>query len=159
MFAQDTPLSVVYDDFLGKKGFETQEIIPSRTSMEWEADVSTESIREVMEEITSIRIINTLSRDKGAVKALWKSISGAVERADYILMASVNSDGETINLYGLKHPNGHMHEFALSMKEQDEAMLITITGDIDMKSLFSGDIMKDMKKIGENFKGECPREL
>jgi hypothetical protein len=158
--AQDTPLSDIYDDFVSQPGYSTQEIIPSGTSTEWEKDLSGTTIREVMDQISSIRILSANGEEGGSMKSLWKSVSKAASKADYFKLLEVSSDDESITLYGLKSFNGNMKEFALTLKEPEKVMLVTVTGEMDMSTFFSKDMMKDLKKLGENFHGkECMKEF
>jgi hypothetical protein len=108
-----------------------------------------------MDKISSVRIISTEGKK---VKSLWSSITDAIGRADYTELITVKTGEESVNMYGLKLANGNMREFALVVKEEDEAMLVTITGDMDMTSIDMGDIMKDVMKLREVYEGECPKE-
>ena len=56
LMAQDTPLSSLYDKYVGDAGFESSEILPSNMSFEWEASGENASIREMMQHIDRIRI-------------------------------------------------------------------------------------------------------
>jgi hypothetical protein len=153
IFAQDTPFSAVFDKYVGKKGYESTEIIPSQISMEWEAETSTDEIRKVMDKISSVRIISTEGKK---IKSMWKSVSDAVTRADYTELLTVKTGDESVNMYGLKLDNGNMREFALTVKGDDEAILVTLTGDMDMSDIVFGDVIKDMMKLKEQYKGQCP---
>jgi len=159
LHAQDTPLSSIYDSYVSKSGYSAQEIIPSKTSTPWEQDMDVSSIRQVIDQISSIRILSTEGKDGGSMKSLWKRITKAVSDADYTRLMEVSGDKMSVNFYGLKNANGNMKEFALTLKQDDQVMLVTLTGDIDMSSIFSKDVMQDLKKIGMEHKGECKKEL
>jgi hypothetical protein len=154
-FAQDTPLSEVFEKYAGKKGYESKEIIPSEMSMDWEGEKSPETIQDVMGKISAIRIINAEGKK---IKSLWKSVADALSRADYTEFLNVKAGEESVSLYGLKLDNGSMREFALTVKEEEEAMLLTISGDMDMSDISLGDIMKDMKKLKGSHGAECPKK-
>lgn len=160
-FAQDTPLSSVFDKYADKSGFETQEIIPSQTSMEWEKDTETNALRQIMNKISSVRIINSKEGKNSSRKSMRKEISDAVEKADYIDLMTVKSDNESIRLFALKVDSRSIREFALFIDGDEEVMLITVTGDIDMSLIDLGEVMGDMKKLGKEYKGEkeCTKEL
>lgn len=158
--AQDTPLSRLYDSYVSKPGFSTQEMLPSAMNTMWDADSTAAPLRSIMNQIDRIRIISTEEGRKSAVKALKKNIAAAASDADYIKMMEVSSDDESISFYGLKNNStGNMKEFALAITEEDEATLITVTGDIDMSSFFSEELMESMKGMGMNFHGgKCSKE-
>jgi hypothetical protein len=120
--------------------------------MEWEAETTTEALRNVMDKISSVRIISTEGKK---VNSMWKSVSDAVTRADYTELLTVKSDDASVNMYGLKLDNGNMREFALTVKGEEEAMLITLTGDMDMSGVDFGEVMGDMMKLKGQYKGEC----
>ena len=153
IMAQDTPLSGLYDKYVSKSQYSAKEILPSAMNTKWEKDISGEAIKKVIDEVNSIRILST---DKGRhpQKSLWKSISKSISEADYTQVLDVNSNKESIRIYYLKGMDGNMKEFALTMNKPSKVMLITVTGDMDMSTLFSKDLMQELKTLGENFKGK-----
>jgi hypothetical protein len=154
--AQDTPLSKLYDTYVSKTGYTTQELLPSGMSTMWDKDSSAAAIRNIMDQIKTVRILSTDEDKKSAAKAMKKSITKALAEADYIKLMEVNSEDEFIAFYGLKNTStGNMKEFALTIQEDDEATLITVTGDMDMSTMFSKELMESMKGMGENFHGGC----
>jgi hypothetical protein len=158
--AQETPLSKLYDTYVSKTGYTTQEILPSSMSTMWEKDSSAATIRNIMDQIKTVRILSTDEEKKSAAKALKKSITKAAAEADYIKLMEVNSDDESIAFYGLKNTStGNMKEFALTIQQDDEATLITVTGDMDMSTMFSKELMETMKGMGKNFHGGCQKEF
>jgi hypothetical protein len=160
-FAQDTPFSKVYEEYVGKQGYYSHEVIPSQMSMEWESEMETDAIREVMNKVTAFRMLSTDAEEGGSRKKLEKSISDAVSRADYTELMTVMTDDESIHMYGLKLDEGSMREFVLTIMEKDEVTLITLTGDMDMSDIIKEDLMGEVMKVGEKYKGkkECPKEF
>jgi hypothetical protein len=154
--AQDTPLSKIYDSYVGKPGFTTQEMLPSTMSTMWEKDSSAAFIRTIIDQISTVRIVSTDDGKRSAVKGLKKKIGSAVALDGYIKLMEVNSDDESIAFYGLKNSStGNMKEFALAIVEEDEATLITINGDMDLSAMFSREMMESLQGLGKNFHGGC----
>ncbi len=55
--AQNTPLSSLYDRYASEPGFETTEILPGSMSFEWEKTAENDQVKEMMQNIESIRIL------------------------------------------------------------------------------------------------------
>jgi len=159
--AQDTPLSKIYDGYSGKTGFTTQEMLPSTMSTMWEKDSSALAIRNIMDQISTVRTVSNADAKTSAVKGLKKKINSAVASSEYIKLMEVSTDDESIAIYGLKNAStGNMKEFALAILENDEATLVTVNGDMDLSTMFSDDFMESMKSLGKNFpKGQCGKEF
>ena len=156
-FAQETPFTKLFEEYTGKQGYYSQEIIPSQMSMAWENEMQTDALRKVMNKISAVRILSTDAEGGGSSKKLGKSISGALGGAKYTELITVKTDGESVNMYGLKLDNGSMREFVLAVVEQDEVTLVSVTGEMDMSDILMGDIMEDMMKLRGKYNGkECP---
>jgi hypothetical protein len=159
LIAQDTPLSSLYDKYVSKPGFETSEILPGSMSFEWEKDMNANSIKEMLKEITSIRILKCKENaDKNEQDKLWRKIQKAAGDDQYIEVVTVNAENTRANMYMMKAASGNTKEVALVVKEEKGITMVTITGDMDFSAIFNAENMKSLHEMATYFmnnKGEC----
>jgi hypothetical protein len=152
LFAQDTPLSALFDKYVEVPGFSTTEIKTSEVSFEWEQEEGTEQIREVLDGIESIRIINMdeESQDmKISPDKFYSRIKKAIGQEDYVEVITVSDGDEDVNLYFLR--DGEMlREAALVVHEKNDVSLITITGNMDPSMLMRKETIKGLNSL-KNF--------
>lgn len=157
MWAQDTPLSSLYSKYVSEPGFETTEILPGSTGFEWEQNIHSEHIKDMVKDIESIRILEYKGEGKFSTEKLWKKMSAAASGGDYTEVVNVSGDDKQASVYMLKESEGLFREIALMAKQDDGITLITVTGDIDVKKIFSPETMESLRELSGYMrgKGDC----
>jgi len=157
--AQETPLSSLYNNFLGDPGVDATEVLPGSTSFEWEKDMEMSQVKEMMQSIENIRIVKYKPKPGNSrLDKNWKKIEKAASDDRYTEIMSVYSDDVMVFLYMMKGDKGTTRELALLEKDNDGFMLVTMTGNMDFSAIFNHDNMKSMREMGEYFikqKGGC----
>jgi len=160
ILAQETPLSSIYNQYNGKQGYSTSEILPGAMSFSWEKDVDITQVREMLKSINTIRIVKlNPESDKGNQEKLWKKVQKAASEDQYIEMINVSADNVMVRMYALKGDGNVTREVALAVKDDDGMMLATMTGNMDFTRLFTKENMLAFRELGEQLmelKGTCP---
>jgi hypothetical protein len=152
LLAQNTPLSALYDKYVSKPGFESTEILPGSMSFEWEKDMNTNSIKEMLKDIKSIRILKYKeNEDKNEQEKLWKKIQKAAGDDQYIEVVNVNAENTRANMYIMKGPSGKTMEVDLVVKEAKGITIVTVSGDIDFSTIFNTENMKGLREMAEYY--------
>jgi hypothetical protein len=151
LLAQATPLSSFYSKYVSELGFETTEILPGSTSYDWEKNIDAEHVKDMVKDIESIRILEYKGEGKYTTEKLWKKMSAAVEDDLYTEVVNVDAEDMQAALYLLKGSSGTYKEVALLAFEKEEVTLITVTGDIDFKEIFSPETMQSLRELGKYY--------
>jgi hypothetical protein len=160
LFAQDTPLTSLYDSFAGNRGFKATEILPGSTSFKWEKDMESGQVKELMQDIESIRVLQFKNKDvnKNKVEKTWKKMVDAASDGMYTEIISVHADDVTVYFYIIKGIEGTTNEVAMLEKDESGAMMVTMSGHMDFSAMFKHENMQAMREIGEYFmehKSDC----
>ncbi len=158
--AQDTPLSSLYDTFIGETGFETTEILPASMNFEWESAEENPAFREMIKGIEKIRI-SRYENDKGngSREKLWKKMQKAADNELYTEVVTVNADKVQARILMLKGDPGITREIAMMEKDESGMMLMTMTGNMNFSQMFSPENLESLREMGDYFmqmKGSCP---
>lgn len=156
LFAQDTPLSSLFDKYVEVPGFSTTEIKTSEVTFEWEQEENTEHIREVLDGIESIRILK-IDEDSEDIKIsprkFYEKVKKAIGKDDYVEVITVSDGDEDVNLYFLK--DGELlREAALIVHEGSDITLITITGKMDPSMLMNKETIRGLNSLKEFYVDE-----
>lgn len=157
--AQNTPLSALYNKYVSKPGFETTEILPGSMSFDWEKTMNNSTIKEMMQNIQSIRILKYQANTENAEQEkLWKKMQKAAGDGDYKEVITVNAENTRVNIYMMKEPDGKTREIALMAKDEKGVTMVTVTGNMDFSSIFSAENMQSLREMAEYYmhnKGGC----
>ena len=159
LLAQGTPLSSLYDRYVSEPGFTTTEVLPGSMSFDWEKTMDNGQVKEMLQDIESIRILKYKSDDGiNDLDKIWKKMQKAASDDLYTEVVNVNAEDVTVNIYIIKGLEGNTREIALMVKNKEGVMMATITGNMDFSKIFSADNMQSLREMGEYFmhnKGEC----
>ena len=159
LLAQNTPLSSLYDRYVSEPGFETTEILPGSMSFEWEKSVDNVQVKEMMQNIESIRILKYKAGTGNADQdKLWKKIQKTAGDSQYIEVVTVNAENTQVNIYMIKGTAGNTREVALLERDENGIMVLTVTGNMDFSAMFSPENMQSLREMGEYYmqnKGDC----
>lgn len=160
--AQNTPLSSLYDRYASEPGFETTEILPGSMSFDWEKTAENAQVKEMMQNIESIRILKCKSEKTNAdVDKLWKKMQKTAANEQYTEVVTVNADKVRVNMFMMKGPDGITREIAMLERDEKGIMMVTVTGNMDFSEMFSPESMKSLREMGEYYlqnKGGCKPE-
>ena len=160
--AQNTPLSSLYDRYASEPGFETTEILPGSMSFDWEKTADNVQVKEMMQDIESIRILKFKSEKTTADQdKLWKKMQKTAADEQYTEVVTVNADKLRVNMFMMKGPDGNTREIAMLERDDNGIMMVTVTGNMDFSKMFSPESMKSLHEMGEYYlqnKGECKPE-
>lgn len=160
LLAQDTPLSSLYSKYVSEPGFETTEILPGTTGFEWEQQVDSEHIKDMVKDIESVRILEYKGEGKYSQEKLWKKMASALEDDMYTQVVNVNADDVHAGVYLLKGTAGTYREVALIAREKEGITLVTVTGNIDFKKIFSPGTLESLHELGKyHMKGQHDCEV
>jgi hypothetical protein len=162
LLAQNTPLSSLYDKYENKPGFETTEILPGSMSFDWEKNVNASAIKEMMQNIQSIRILKFQTDTENAEQEkLWKKMQKAAGDDQYNQVVTVNAENIQVYLYISNVSAGNTREVALMAKGEKGITLVTMTGNMDFSAVFSPENMQSLREMAEYYmqnKGDCKPE-
>jgi hypothetical protein len=162
LLAQNTPLSALYDRYASKPGFETTEILPGSMSFEWEKTMDNSTIKEIMQNIESIRILKYKAvAENTEQEKFWKKMQKAAGDDQYKEVVNVNAENTRVNIFMMKEPAGNTREVALIAKNEEGITMVTVTGNIDFSAIFNKDNMESLREMAEYYmknKGECKPE-
>lgn len=159
LLAQNTPLSSLYDRYVSEPGFETTEILPGSMSFEWEKTTDNVPMKEMMQNIESIRILKYKAEAGNAnQEKLWKKMQKASGDDLYTEVVTVNAEKVRVNIFMIKGPAGNTREIAMLERDENGIMMLTVTGNMDFSAMFSPENMQSLREMGEYYmqnKGDC----
>lgn len=158
ILAQSTPFSDLYNTYVSEQGFETTEMRPGSTSFEWEKNLEAQNIKDMIKDIESVRVMEYDGSGKISMEKLWKKMTSASREANYTEVMSMKGDGEEAALFMMKRSDGIYSEIALIVKEEDEIVMVTVTGNIDFGKMFSPETMQSLRELGDYYmkgRGGC----
>ncbi|MCK9398407.1 MAG: DUF4252 domain-containing protein [Bacteroidales bacterium] len=162
LLAQNTPLSSLYDRYVSEPGFETTEILPGSMSFDWEKTVNNIQMKEMMQNIESIRIVKyKTDAGKADQDKLWKKMQKTAGDDQYTKVITVNAEKVQVNIFMIKGPAGNTREVAMLEKDEKGIMMVTVTGNMDFSAMFSPENLQSLREMVEYYmhnKGDCKPE-
>jgi hypothetical protein len=150
--AQKTPFESLYDRYVSEPGFESTQVLPGSTSFEWEKSLDNPQVKEMMQSIESIRILKVKADStRVSQEKVWKNMQKAATEEQYKEVVTVSAEKAQVRLFILEGTEGHTREVALIVKEDDEIVMMTMTGNMDFSAMFSHENMKQLREIGEYY--------
>ena len=150
MIAQ-TAIDHLYDKYAGEKGFTSININPEMFKMLSSMDMndSSEKAQEaqnVMEQVTGLKML-VYEPDEGEPNAEFlNEIKTLTKVEGFEEMMSVNEGDEVVKFLVKKGKDGKMSEMLMIVLEDDEAVVMSISGNLDMKTI--SEISKSMNIDG-----------
>jgi len=162
LLAQNTPLSALYDRYVSKPGFETTEILPGSMSFDWEKTMNNSTIKDMMQNIESVRILKYKANANNAEQEkLWKKMQKTAGDDQYTEVVNVNAEKVQVNIYMIKGQAGNTREVAMLERDENGIMMVTVTGNMDFSAMFSLKNMQSLREMAEYYmhnKGDCKPE-
>lgn len=128
----------LFDRYSGKSGYTSVHI--TQYMFQLFADIQTESelqeFREMAAQIERIKILTAEndSTDRSRATSFYNDLTKSIPLDKYEELMVVNEGGNQVHMYVLK--NGKkISEFLMLVNEESNAVMISITGDIDLDKL------------------------
>jgi hypothetical protein len=160
LFAQ-SPIDKVFEKYAGKDGFTTVNISKEMFQMFGEmaasSDSSKKEMQQVMGQLTGLKVLSFESDSANLAKvgSVFNEFSASFPASSYKELMAVNDDGENIRFLTKQEKSGKVSEMVMLMKDKDECMVLSLTGNIDLSTISSLSKgmnihgMENLKKIKE----------
>ena len=150
----------LYEKYAGKDGFTSINISPEMFNMMSGFnmnDSSKEAIaaQDAIKQIKSLKMLMYKPQDSTKVLSFYHVIQKMVPTNGFKDLMTINSHGSNLKFLARQDPNGKIRELLMIVRGDRETMIMSMTGEIDMKSIAeiskSMNIhgMGDLKKLGE----------
>ncbi len=146
-----TAIDHLYDKYAGEKGFTSININPEMFKMLSSMDMndSSEKAQEaqnVMEQLTGLKML-VYEPEEGETNAEFlNEIKTLTKVKGFEEMMSVNEGDEVVKFLVKKGKDGKMSEMLMIVLEDDEAVVMSMSGNLDMKTI--SEISKSMNIDG-----------
>ncbi len=134
-----TAIDQLYDKYAGQTGFTSININPDMFQMLSSMDMSDSSekaqdAQNAMEQITGLKMLVYEPEEGQKNKEFMEDIRSLSKIKGYEEMMSVNDGDEVVKFLAKKGANGKIMEMLMIVLENDEAVVMSMTGDLDMKT-------------------------
>ncbi len=141
LFAQQkTTIDGLYDKYAGKDGFTSINISSDMFAMMAgiNMDDSSEDARkaqEMLKQLDGLKMLVYEPKDSGAVIDFYREIKNKIPDNKFKELMSVNSDDAKIRFLVNQDKNGKIKEFLMFVNSDGESLVMSLTGDMDMKTI------------------------
>lgn len=155
-----TTIDDLYSKYAGEKGVTSINISPEMFGMlsSWDMDDSSDNAKEaqnVMEQLSGLKML-VYEADSGQTnEALMKEVHQLSKVKGFSEMMSVDSEDEVVKFLVKKEDNGKVSEMLMIVLGDGEAVVMSMTGNLDMSTI-SGisksldiDGMENLDKLDE----------
>lgn len=138
--AQSTAMDKFYEKYAAEKNFTGVSVSPEMFEMLAQMEVTdstgkAEEAHQMMKQLTGLKMLMYEPKEGGEKFGLLEKAHKALKIKDYTEMMTVQDDGETIKFY-VKKSGNKVTELLMTLDGEDnEEMVLDITGDIDMKTV------------------------
>ena len=135
-----TAIDDLYKKYAGKTGFTSINISPEMFSMLSAMDMSDSSEKDkeaqhVIEELTGLKMLVFEPKEGETNDAFMKEIRSLAGSPGYSELMSVNEGDEIVKFLAKKGEDGKISELLMIVLEESEAVVMSMTGHLDMKSI------------------------
>ena len=135
-----TAIDDLYKRYAGKAGFTSINISPEMFGMlsGFDTNDSSENAQEaqnVMEQLTGLKMLVYEAEDGVRNDAFMNELRELSSVKGYTEMMSVDSEDEIVKFLAKKGEDGRVSEMLMIVMEEDEAVVMSMTGSLDMKSI------------------------
>jgi len=159
LFAQNSAALSLYDKYGGKEGYTTVSISKELFGMFAEmetTDTNMLEVKEMMNQLDGIKVLMFEADDaSNAELAKFKGEVSKIQTQGYTELMVVKQSGEEVKFLTMKKGD-KIGELLLIINGEKEAGFITITGNIDMKTI--GQLSKTMNFVGMDKLNELNKE-
>lgn len=140
MYAQ-TAIDNLYQKYAGEKGFTSINISPEMFGFLSSIDMndSSEKAKEtkgVLEQLSGLKMLVYEPDSNATINTAFISEVRTLSKAKgYSELMSVDSEDETVKFLAKKGTNGKVLELLMIVSDDSEAVIMSMTGNLDMKSI------------------------
>lgn len=158
MYAQ-TAIDDLYQKYAGEKGFTSINISPAMLGFLSDLDMNDSSekaqeTQDVLEQMSGLKML-VYEPEGESNEAFLKDVRSLSKSNGYSEMMSVDSEDEIVKFLAKKGPDGKVLELLMIVFDEEEAVIMSMTGNLDMKSIsqisksLDIDGMENLEKIEE----------
>jgi hypothetical protein len=137
-----TPLDKVYDKYAGVEGYTavniSKEMFQMFQSMATDkSDADDKEMTKMMSQLNGVKVL-TCNRDStrpGKTLAFYNEVSVLFPSSVYKELMTVNDDGESVRFLTRQDAAGKITEMVMLMKGKEEAVVMSLTGIIDLSTV------------------------
>jgi hypothetical protein len=135
-----TAIDQLYEKYAGQKGFTSININPDMFRMLSNMDMSDSSeqakeSQNAMEKLSGLKMLVYEPEEGETNEAFVNEIRALTKIKGYEEMMSVNENDETVKFLAKKDKNGTVTEMLMIVLESDEAVVMSMSGLLDMKTI------------------------
>lgn len=140
MLQAQTAIDKLYEKYAGKKGFTSINISPEMfkmlASLESGSDADNKQEEQVLSQLSGLKMLVYEPGD-GPKIDFAADVKATVPVKDYAELMSVDSEGETVKFLVKKAPNNKISEMLMIVFSDDETLVMSMTGNLDMATISS----------------------
>lgn len=145
-----TAIDKLYEKYAGQDGFTSINISPGMFQMlsDLDTDDSTEEVKEaqnVMDQLKSLKML-VYEPKEGHKFDFMSEVKKTVKLDDYVELMSIREEDTDIRFLVKKTKDGHVSELLMLVDDDNEGMIMSMTGNIDMNTI--SEIGKSMNMKG-----------
>ena len=135
-----TAIDDLYQEYAGEKGFTSINISPEMFSFLAGLDMNDSSdkakeTQDMVEKLSGLKML-VYEPEKGQKnEAFLNEVRSLSKVKGYSELMSVDSEKETVKFLAKKGPDGKVHELLMIVFDEEEAVVMSMTGLLDMKSI------------------------
>lgn len=135
-----TAIDDLYKRYAGKEGFTSINISPEMFGMLASFDMNDSSdqvqdAQNVMEQLSGLKMLVYEPEDGASNDAFMDELRTLSASKAYTEMMSVDSEDEVVKFLAKKGDDGRVSEMLMIVLEDGEAVVMSMTGSLDMKSI------------------------
>ncbi len=148
-FAQ-SDMDKLYKKYAGKEGFTSMNISPEMFSLLGSFDThdSTKDAKEaqnVMQQLEGLKMLVFESEEGGSISDFYKEIKKTLPFDEYSELMAINDSDSDIKFLIKKAGKDRISELIMIVKSDDEVLLMSMTGNLDMNTISDISHSLDMK--------------
>ncbi len=154
-----TAIDDLYKKYAGEKGFTSINISPEMFGFLSALDMNDSSekakeAQDVVDQLSGLKMLVYEPEGKSN-EAFLQEVKALTTTKGYTEMMSVDSEDEVVKFLAKKGPDGKVLELLMIVLDDEEAVIMSMTGNLDMKSIqqisksLDIDGMENLKKIEE----------
>lgn len=139
MLSAQTAIDGLYERYAGQKGFTSINISPEMFNMlsSIDMDDSSSDVQEaqnVMQQLKGLKML-VFEPEDGHTSNFVEDVKKLILSKDYAELMSVDSEDSKIKFLVKKASDGKILELLMIVAEDNEALIMSMTGNLDMKTI------------------------
>ncbi len=137
---QKTAIDGLYDKYAGKEGFTSISITPEMFEMLANMNMSDSSAeakeaQEAMKQLKGLKMLVFEPKDSTKTVDFFKELKNKLPSDKFKEIMTVNSEDGIVRFFVHQAPNGKVQEFLMFVSGDGESVVMSMTGNIDMKTI------------------------